>query len=127
MEGALGELAELRRLSKADTAAGITPDVAVQRALARHFRLQAAAQADLVEEVLVLAPALYAFVETQGSECAGINDDAHDLFVHWLSTSSQTCPRCSTRFFPLHNHFGGRPRSYCSAACKQAAWRAGRS
>lgn len=41
---------------------------------------------------------------------------------------SVLCPRCSRRFLPdsLFDVLGGRPRVYCSNACRQAAYRARR-
>jgi hypothetical protein len=45
-----------------------------------------------------------------------------------LTSLQVVCPRCSHRFLPesLFDPSGGRPRTYCSNACRQAAYRARR-
>lgn len=48
----------------------------------------------------------------------------------WVQAAAQTmlvtCPRCERRFMPENIFYltGGRPRRYCSNACRQAAYRA---
>lgn len=53
--------------------------------------------------------------------------DIVDLFRRWLAARSFRCECCGHRYIPLEPQPRGRPRRFCSNACKQSAWRSGRT
>jgi hypothetical protein len=94
------------------------------RELARR-RQEAAARLRAVpaEDLAVVQATLDIFIRREGGRHALATLASVDFFVVWLKKSSIRCEHCERLFVPLGSFLGGHPRSWCSNACKQSAWR----